>query len=101
MRVNFETRSCTKTQSVEMSPTPASTTTVGEPAPAQSKCILWPPMETSSPGAVGLSGLVCAPAKNEKTEISKQVRTARTHGMRSKFLQFEGRKRGEEVSNFC
>src|SRR5215475_6327456 len=71
MRVNLLTASCTKTQSVEMSPMPTSTTTVGEPWPVQCKCILWPATSRSFPGALGTGGSDCADTASGKTATRK------------------------------
>src|SRR5215813_2291019 len=83
MRVKLLTASCTKTQSVEISPMPTSTTTVGEPWPLQCKCILWPATSKSLPGGVGIGGSDCAGVSNAngKSAVRKRTGTAARQGM--------------------
>src|SRR5215470_15797038 len=84
IRVNLLTASCTKTQSVEKSPMPTSTTTVGEPWPVQCKCILWPATSKSLPGGAGIGGSDCAQASllDDKSAITKTDGTIARQGKR-------------------
>src|SRR5215813_7616032 len=83
MRVKLLTASCTKTQSVEISPMPTSTTTVGESWPVQCKCILWPATSKSLPGGAGIGGSDCADLSNvhRKKAARESIGTAARQGI--------------------
>src|SRR5215469_1379359 len=48
--VNFASSGCTNCHEIQLSPSPASMTTVGRPVPAEYKCIVRPSTVKNSPG---------------------------------------------------